>query len=99
MRHVLVRYTLRPECLQEHLALLDPVFDELAHSRPAGLRYSVARSTDGLAFVHIVAIDGPVNPLAALPSFLAFTRDSANRCEAPPVAMDVTIVRDYGLFG
>ena len=97
MRNVIVRYTLKSECLDEHLALLAAVFEELGRMRPAGLRYGVTRAPDGLAFTHIAAMDSG-NPLVALATFQAFTRDVAKRCEAPPQAMDVTIAGDYGMF-
>jgi hypothetical protein len=98
MRNVIVRYTLKSECLDEHLTLLAAVFEELGRARPAGLRYGVTRSPDGLGFTHIASMTGPTNPLAALASFQAFTRDAPKRCEAPPQAMDVTVAGDYGLF-
>lgn len=98
MRNVVVRYTLKSDCLDEHLALLAAVFEELGRVRPAGLRYGVMRAPDGLAFTHIALMDGPANPLAALASFQAFTRDVAKRCEAPPQATDAAIVGNYGFL-
>ena len=99
MRTVIVRYRLKADRLDEHLRLVGAVFRELAEKKPAGLRYGVARTADGLSFTHVAAMEGPGNPLAALPSFQAFTSGAADRCEEAPVATDVSIVGDYGLFG
>jgi hypothetical protein len=90
---------LKAERVDEHLRLLAAVFDELATRKPAGLRYGVTRAGDGLSFTHVAAMDGPDNPLAALPSFQAFTRGVGDRCEEQPSAADVAVVGDYGLFG
>ena len=98
MRHVIVNYRLKPECVDEHLALLGAVFDELERGRPAGVRYAAARSPDGLGFTHIAAMEGPGNPLAALASFQAFTRDVGRRCDDGPRPMDVAVFGDYGIF-
>ncbi len=94
----MVRYKLKADRLEEHLRLIGAVFDELAEKKPAGLRYGVTRASDGLSFTHVAAMDGPDNPLAALPAFQAFTRGAPERCEEPPVVSDVAIVGDYGLF-
>lgn len=99
MRTVIVRYRLKADRLDEHLRLLGAVLDELARTKPVGLRYGVARTADGLSFTHVAAMEGPGNPLAALPAFQAFTRGVGERCEEAPVATDVSIVGDYGLFG
>lgn len=98
MRCVIVRYTLKPECVAEHLALLAPVFEELARARPSGLRYTVARAADGLGFTHLAVVEGPANPLTTLASFKQFTRDAASRCEAPPQQTEAAVVGEYGAF-
>ncbi len=98
MRHVIVRYRLKPECVDEHLALIAAVFAEIAEARPAGLRYSATRAADGLSFTHISAMEGPGNPLTALASFKAFTRDVDSRCDEPPKATEVSVLGDYGIF-
>jgi hypothetical protein len=98
MRQVIVRYRLKPECVDEHLALLDEVFRELAQALPGGVRYAATRAADGVSFTHIAAMEGPGNPFAALESFRAFTRDVDRRCEETPRAVDVSIVGDYRIF-
>ena len=99
LRTVIVRYKVKADRLDEHLGLMRGVFDELARTRPAGLRYGAARAADGLSFTHIAAIDGPGNPLAALPAFQAFVRAVAERCDEPPATTEVSVAGDYGLFG
>jgi hypothetical protein len=98
VRQVIVRYKLKPECIDEHLALIGAVFQELAHARPLGLRYAVTRAADGVSFTHISVMEGAGNPLAALESFRAFTRDVDRRCDEAPRPVDVTVVGDYGIF-
>jgi len=98
LRHVIVTYKLKPECVAEHLSLLGPVFDELAQIRPSGLRYAANRAPDGVSFTHIAAFEGPENPLTSLETFQSFVRDVRRRCEEPPRSSDVEVVGDYGLF-
>ena len=41
MRHTMVTYTVKPGREEENAALVRAVFEELAETRPAGLRYAV----------------------------------------------------------
>jgi hypothetical protein len=93
---VIVRYQVRPEKVEEHLRLVRQVFAELADKRPAGLRYTALRATDGLSFTHVAAMEGG-NQLAALGAFQAFLQGIAARCDVPPAATEVEIVGSYGL--
>jgi hypothetical protein len=43
MRTTIVRYKVKPARLDEHVALVKAVFEELSRLRPAGLRYSAVR--------------------------------------------------------
>ena len=98
MRIVVVSYKVKPDRLDEHLRLLEAVFEDLGRSKPPGLRYGVARAADGLSFTHIAATEAAANPLGALPAFQAFTKNAADRCEAPPAAKELAVAFDYGLF-
>jgi len=74
MRTTIVRYKVKPARLDERVALVKAVFEELSRSRPAGLRYSAVRAADGVSFTHISAIEASNNPLSALASFQIFQR-------------------------
>src|SRR5215469_8579340 len=50
MRTTIVRYKVKPARLDEHVALVKAVFEELSRSRPAGLRYSAVCAADGVSF-------------------------------------------------
>jgi hypothetical protein len=50
MRTTIVRYKVKPERLDEHVALVKAVFEELSRSRPSGLRYSAVRAADSVSF-------------------------------------------------
>jgi len=98
LRHVIVTYKVKPECVDEHLSLLGAVFNELVRARPPGVRYAATRASDGVGFTHIAVFEGPGNPLTALASFQAFVRDVNRRCDGAPRPLDVTVVGDYGIF-
>jgi hypothetical protein len=97
MKRVVVRYRVKADRLEEHEDLIRKVFAELATARPAGLAYHALKLEDGVSFVHVAAIstaDGS-NPLAALPSFKAFTANIADRCEEKAVNSGATAVGAY----
>ena len=98
MRTTIVRYKVKPERLDEHVALVKAVFEELSRSRPSGLRYSAVRAADGVSFTHISAIEASNNPLSALASFQNFQRGIADRCDEPPTPVEVSVVGDFALF-
>jgi hypothetical protein len=101
MRVVVVRYKVKASKVDEHLGLVRAVFAELAQTRTSGIRYAAVRGPDGVSFTHIAQIEAGEdrNPLATVPSFKAFQRDLAARCDEPPSGTDVEIVGDHGLFG
>jgi hypothetical protein len=82
----------KPERLEEHEALIEKVFADLAEQRPVGLAYQALKLEDGVSFVHVAAISTPdgKSPLAELASFKAFTAGVAERCDDKPVASTVT---------
>ncbi len=97
MRHVVVRYQVKPERLTEHRDKLRAVFDALAREPLAGLSYTALALDDGLSFVHIAALstsDGS-NPLVTLPAFRAFVADIAERCQMPPSSSEGVV---FGSF-
>jgi hypothetical protein len=94
-RHVIVRYRVKPERLEEHLALVRAVFAELAETAPAGIRYGAFQRADRLSFVHVAHVSAAANPLQALASFRAFTEKVAERCDEPPETTELTPVGTY----
>jgi hypothetical protein len=99
MRHVVVRYKVKPECLAEHEALIAAVFAQLAELTPAGLDYEVLRLADGLGFVHLATLSSAENPLLSLPAFKAFSADIKSRCEEPPVSTEAARLGSYRQAG
>ena len=102
MKRVLVRYKVKDEGrAAENEAYIRKVFDELGEASPAGLRYASFKLDDGLSFVHIASIeteDGS-NPLGETAAFKAFQAEIKDRCEEPPMAVDLNEIGSYGMFG
>ena len=98
-RVTFVRYTAKADHAAENEVLSRAVFAELRDARPAGLAYALFRN--GADFVHIfinmAGADSAV--LTELPSFKAFSKDSAERYVAPPEVMrlDLDLIDSYGL--
>lgn len=101
MGQVVVRYKVKPDRVAENERLVERVYQELDERGPGGIRYATLRLADGVSFVHVASIDTPdgSNPLASIGAFADFTRDIADRCDEPPLALDATVVGSYGLFG
>jgi hypothetical protein len=86
--------------VEENKQLVQAIFAELDAKQPEGLRYASFGLPDGLSFVHIASIettDGK-NPLNMTEAFPLFAKDIKDRCEEPPVAMDLTEVGSYNFF-
>ena len=96
-RHVIVRYRVKPERLEEHLALVRGVFTELAEKAPPGIRYGAFQRPDRVSFVHVAHVTAETNPLQALASFRAFTEKVAERCDEPPETTELTPVGTFGI--
>jgi len=101
MKTVMVRYKVKADRAAENERLITSVFAQLASEAPAGLRYATFKLDDGVSFVHIASIDtvDGSNPLNATSAFKAFTAQVTDRCEEPPVAVDLHAVGSYKLFG
>jgi hypothetical protein len=99
MKHM-VSYKLKPGRVAENERLVAAVFESLKQARPSGLRYATFRKDDGLSFVHIVSHEEPGggNALTALPAFKAFAAGVKDRCEEPPVRVELTEIGSYGFF-
>ncbi len=91
MKRVMVRYKIKPGRGDENEALIRKVFAELAEQSPEDLRYASFKLDDGLSFVHIASIetsDGR-NPLSETAAFKAFQAEIKDRCDEPPVAVEL----------
>jgi hypothetical protein len=92
-----IRYRTRPERADENARLIEGVFDELAGSEVAGIRYTALRLEDGVTFVHVVALeDDHHNPLVSSPAFAAFQSGIDERVEEGPFPAVATVVGTYG---
>ena len=95
---VVVRYTVRPEAMDEHVRLIQGVFEQLHREHPAGVvEYQVLRLDDGETFVHVSThdTDDGTNPLTQLSAFQEFGRDSASRVSTAPDPKPATTIAKY----
>lgn len=101
MKRVLVRYKVKPDRGEENESFIRKVFEELQDKTPAGIRYASFKLDDGLSFVHIASVetDDGSNPLAQLAAFQNFQAEIGDRCEEPPVVVDLNEIGNYGVFG
>lgn len=101
MKKVMVRYKVKPERAAENEAFIGRVFEQLHREKPAGLRYASFKLNDGVSFIHIVSLEAADggNPLGDLAAFKAFTAQIKDRCEEPPVPLELTEIGSYRFFG
>ena len=97
MKKILVRYKVKVDRAAENEEFIRKVFEELKQTGPDGLRYASFKQEDGVSFVHIASIEteGGENPLAESRAFKAFVADIQDRCEEPPVAVDLFEIGSY----
>jgi hypothetical protein len=100
MKRIMVRYKVKAGRAEENKQLITAVFEELKAKRPEGIRYAAFVLPDGVSFAHIASIETPdgKNPLSMTDAFPLFTNDIKDRCEEPPVSMDLTEVGSYNFF-
>jgi hypothetical protein len=97
MKRVMVQYKVKADRAAENEAYVRKVFEELEQTTPDGIRYATFKQADGVSFVHIASIeteDGD-NPLGESPAFKAFQAEIKDRCEEPPVAVDLQEIGSY----
>jgi hypothetical protein len=99
MSTIMVRYKVKPERAEENEQLVRAVYEELARTAPAGLRYATFKLDDGVSFVHIAAIDTAdgQNPLREVKAFQVFQKDVAERCAEPPASCELHEVGSFQL--
>ena len=101
MKRVLVQYKVKTDKAAENINFIKNVFKELKAKSPEGLKYASFHQPDGVSFVHIASIetkDGK-NPLSESAAFKEFQKEIKDRCEIPPVAVDLNEIDSYNFFG
>ena len=100
MKRVMVRYKVKADKAAENEEFIKRVFEELLQSNPDGLRYTSFRLEDDVSFVHIASIetDNGENPLSQSSAFKSFQENIKDRCEEPPVAIDLHTIGSYRFF-
>jgi hypothetical protein len=94
---VVVSYTVRPEAIDEHVRLIEAVFEQLRNEQPDNIEYKVMRLGDGVSFVHVSTADTAdgSNPLPELAAFKQFNQDAGARVATPPMPTAATIIGSY----
>lgn len=99
MRRVIVQYKVKADRAAENEAYIRQVFEELKQTMPDGIRYASFKQADGVSFVHIASIEADHNPLDESRAFKAFQAEIKDRCEEPPVAVELEEIGSYRLLG
>ena len=97
---VVVTYQLKPERLDEHVALIEDVFAYLNETAPAGVHYAALRAADGFTFTHVGHYDSDEARTAASENdaFARFTAEIADRCAVPPAPAPQQVIGHFGIF-
>ena len=100
MKLTMVRYTVRPDKVEENVKLVRAVYDELSQLRPLGLEYATFRAPDGVSFVHLAVVEAGLepHPLGSLASFRLFSGTIGERAQEAPVALELDEVGSYRFF-
>ena len=94
MHHVMVRYKLKPDQVERNLALLRDFYRELESTQPETLRYATYQLEDEVSFVHLHASDSHAR-FAGLAAFQRFRSTLEERCEEPPVMIELHVVGSF----
>jgi hypothetical protein len=100
MRHVMVRYKVKPDRVAENEQLARAVYEELGRTEPEGLRYATFQLGDGVSFIHLASIeteDGH-SPLPQVSAFRRFQENIGDRCDEAPVATEFRQIGSFRLF-
>lgn len=93
----MTRYKLKPGRLEGNLEALRAVYDELASSRPSGLRWASFQLPDEVTFVGFVDFAGAPGsaPHHRLASFQRYRAALDESCDEPPIAYPLRRVGSY----
>jgi hypothetical protein len=94
---VVVSYQIEPEAAQEHVRLIEGVFEQLQAEQPDNVEYKVLRLDDGASFVHISTADTAdgSNPLPELAAFKEFGKDIGDRVATAPNPTAAAVIGSY----
>jgi hypothetical protein len=94
---VVVSYQVKPEAVDEHVRLIQGIFEQLRADRPDNVEYKVVRLADGVSFVHVSSADTPdgSNPLPQMAAFQEFGADVGSRVATPPNPTAADIIGSY----
>lgn len=94
MKRIVVRYTVRPDKVEENRSLIEQVFKQLRDTAPDGLRYMVLHLADD-SFVHVAETEDGAPGLPSFEAFQAFRQGLGQRWVEPPQSRDAHIVGNY----
>ena len=97
MKRVMVRYRVKPDHVRTNEHLVSDVYEELARTRPEGLRYGTFKLDDGVSFVHL-ALHAEDNPLQQVEAFRRFQEGIRDRCDEPPTVVELEEIGAYRLM-
>ena len=89
---------MKPGREEENAALVRAVFEELAQTRPDGLRYAVFYIPDSRQFIHLYTDEGSPTGVQGLDSFKAFVAGAEDRHEQPANVARPELMGDYRTF-
>jgi hypothetical protein len=95
----MVRYKVKPDRAAENEQLARAVYDELARTEPAGLRYATFQLDDGVSFVHLASMEDGHNPLSQVKAFARFQEQIGDRCDEAPVVTELREIGSFHMFG
>jgi hypothetical protein len=99
MNTMMLHATVKPECVTDVESAVQEMFAAIDAAAPDGVRYASCRSSDGVSFVALLALDeGIENPLPAIAEFRDFQANLGQWLAAPPVPDQMTVVGSYRLF-
>jgi hypothetical protein len=75
----MVTYTVKPGHEEENTAVVRAVFEELAQTRPAGLRYAVFNRPDSRQLIHLYTDEGSASGVQGLAPFQPFVAGAEDR--------------------
>ena len=94
---VVVSYQVKPECVAEHVRLIEAVVAQLHAEQLGTVEYKVLRLDDGVSFLHVSTTDTPdgSNPLPELSAFQDFARELPSRVATQPNPTAADIIGSY----
>jgi hypothetical protein len=99
MRHVMVRYKVKPERVEENEELVRAVYDEIHRTNPNGLRYATFKLGDGVSFVHLAVTESESgnSPLSKVEAFREFQKEIEDRMDEAPVVFELELIGSFRL--